>query len=53
MTDWDELGLGSRALELVALALDCECGDRAWGPPAGLGGSGGWRLAALARSATV
>ena len=30
MVDWDEFGLGSRALDLVALALDCEqCGDRA------------------------
>jgi aminoglycoside phosphotransferase len=30
VVDWDEFGLGSRALDLVALALDCErCGDRA------------------------
>jgi aminoglycoside phosphotransferase (APT) family kinase protein len=29
VVDWDEFGLGSRALDLVALALDCErCGDR-------------------------
>ena len=28
VVDWDEFGLGSRALDLVALALDCEqCGD--------------------------
>ena len=26
MVDWDELGLGSRALDLVALAIDCEHG---------------------------
>ena len=24
VVDWDEFGLGSRALDLVALALDCE-----------------------------
>jgi aminoglycoside phosphotransferase (APT) family kinase protein len=30
VVDWDEFGLGSRALDLVALALDCERGgDRA------------------------
>jgi hypothetical protein len=30
VVDWDEFGLGSRALDLVALAVDCErCGDRA------------------------
>jgi Ser/Thr protein kinase RdoA (MazF antagonist) len=30
VVDWDEFGLGSRALDLVALALDCEGGgDRA------------------------
>ena len=30
VVDWDEFGLGSRALDLVALALDCErCGDHA------------------------
>jgi aminoglycoside phosphotransferase (APT) family kinase protein len=28
VVDWDEFGLGSRALDLVALAIDCErCGD--------------------------
>lgn len=28
VVDWDEFGLGSRALDLVALAVDCEqCGD--------------------------
>jgi len=30
VVDWDEFGLGSRALDLIALAFDCErCGDRA------------------------
>jgi aminoglycoside phosphotransferase (APT) family kinase protein len=30
VVDWDGFGLGSRALDLVALALDCErCGDHA------------------------
>ncbi|MBV9854775.1 MAG: aminoglycoside phosphotransferase family protein [Streptosporangiaceae bacterium] len=30
VVDWDEFGLGSRALDLVALAVDCEqCGDHA------------------------
>ena len=30
VVDWDEFGLGSRALDLVALAVDCErCGDQA------------------------
>jgi aminoglycoside phosphotransferase (APT) family kinase protein len=30
VVDWDEFGLGSRALDLVALAIDCERrGDRA------------------------
>ena len=30
MVDWDEFALGSRALDLVVLALDCEgLGDRA------------------------
>jgi aminoglycoside phosphotransferase (APT) family kinase protein len=30
MVDWDEFGLGSRALDLVALAFDCaQLGDRA------------------------
>jgi aminoglycoside phosphotransferase (APT) family kinase protein len=30
VVDWDEFGLGSRALDLVALAVDCERrGDRA------------------------
>ena len=30
VVDWDEFGLGSRALDLIALALDCEeGGDRA------------------------
>jgi aminoglycoside phosphotransferase (APT) family kinase protein len=30
VVDWDEFGLGSRALDLIALAVDCEqCGDRA------------------------
>jgi len=30
VVDWDEFGLGSRALDLVALAFDCEqCGDHA------------------------
>jgi aminoglycoside phosphotransferase (APT) family kinase protein len=30
VVDWDEFGLGSRALDLVALAIDCEqCGDHA------------------------
>ena len=30
VVDWDEFGLGSRALDLVALAVDCEeCGDSA------------------------
>ena len=24
MVDWDEFGLGSRALDLIALALDCQ-----------------------------
>ena len=27
MVDWDEFGLGSRALDLVALAVDCERAD--------------------------
>lgn len=26
MVDWDEFGLGSRALDLIALAVDCERG---------------------------
>jgi aminoglycoside phosphotransferase (APT) family kinase protein len=26
VVDWDEFGLGSRALDLIALALDCERG---------------------------
>ncbi len=30
VVDWDEFGLGSRALDLIALAVDCErCGDHA------------------------
>jgi aminoglycoside phosphotransferase (APT) family kinase protein len=30
VADWDEFGLGSRALDLIALAVDCErCGDHA------------------------
>jgi aminoglycoside phosphotransferase (APT) family kinase protein len=30
VVDWDEFGLGSRALDLVALALDCQqCGAQA------------------------
>jgi len=30
VVDWDEFGLGSRALDLVALAFDCaHCGDQA------------------------
>jgi aminoglycoside phosphotransferase (APT) family kinase protein len=29
VVDWDEFGLGSRALDLIALALDCERGDHA------------------------
>lgn len=30
MVDWDEFGLGSRALDLMALALDCaRAGDHA------------------------
>ena len=30
VVDWDEFGLGSRALDLIALAFDCEDrGDRA------------------------
>jgi hypothetical protein len=30
VVDWDEFGLGSRALDLIALAVDCErCGDGA------------------------
>jgi hypothetical protein len=49
VVDWDEFGLGSRALDLIALALDCEeSGDRAatdrlLGRAASVAGLGGLR----------
>jgi aminoglycoside phosphotransferase (APT) family kinase protein len=48
VVDWDEFGLGCRALDLVALALDLRARRRSrrGRPPAGPGSPGGWRLRA-------
>jgi Phosphotransferase enzyme family len=49
VVDWDEFGLGSRALDLVALAFDCERGggnaaaDRLLAQAARVAGDGGLR----------
>lgn len=49
VVDWDEFGLGSRALDLVALAVDCERGgaraaaDRLLADAARVAGAGGLR----------
>ena len=49
VVDWDEFGLGSRALDLVALAVDCERGadrtaaDRLLGEAARVAGDDGLR----------
>jgi hypothetical protein len=49
VVDWDEFGLGSRALDLVALALDCErrgdhaAADRLLARAAQVAGSDGLR----------
>jgi len=49
VVDWDEFGLGSRALDLVALAVDCERGgdhtaaDRLLGEAARVAGGDGLR----------
>jgi aminoglycoside phosphotransferase (APT) family kinase protein len=49
VVDWDEFGLGSRALDLIALALDCERGgghaaaDRLLARAARVAGDGGLR----------
>ena len=64
VVDWDEFGLGSRALELVALAIDCErsgglaAADRLLTHAARVAGDGGLRclvsyraIALLAHSA--
>jgi hypothetical protein len=64
VVDWDEFGLGSRALDLVALAVDCERGgghlaaDRLLAHAGRVAGSGGLRclvgyraIAALAHTA--
>jgi Ser/Thr protein kinase RdoA (MazF antagonist) len=64
VVDWDEFGLGSRALDLIALAVDCERGggrdaaDRLLGRAAAVAGHDGLRclvsyraIAALAHTA--
>jgi hypothetical protein len=49
VVDWDEFGLGSRALDLIALAFDCERGgdhapaDRLLARAAQVAGGGGLR----------
>jgi aminoglycoside phosphotransferase (APT) family kinase protein len=49
VVDWDEFGLGSRALDLIALAVDCEHGgdhaaaDRLRARAAQVAGSDGLR----------
>jgi aminoglycoside phosphotransferase (APT) family kinase protein len=49
VVDWDEFGLGSRALDLIALAVDCERGgnrlaaDRLLAAAARVAGDGGHR----------
>jgi aminoglycoside phosphotransferase (APT) family kinase protein len=49
VVDWDEFGLGSRALDLIALAVDCErfggraAADRLLGRAVEVAGGGGLR----------